>query len=225
MFEGMESIIAIITSAIALITTIYKTCFKTEASRSQAYYKKILVPFVIEYKKKSDIVPTKFLKNIVKRSNDNIPKYIFFLMEQGEDEKLKKVLIYDYFDIYHNEENKMSGIIRMIYRAVAYFIFIISFIILFYSGYFMAVVFYTILFSTYQLISEELNGAIIQSGAGESIFLLAIIAIVMFGMSIFCAVIASELNVDNYTLKEKKIKRLIERRVKTYDKKMRMFVL
>ena len=225
MFESIQSIIAIATSAIVLLTTIYKICFKNEISRSAAYYNKVLVPFVIKYKKKSNIKPTKFLKSVVKRNNDNIPKYIFYLMEKEDDEKLKKVLIYDYFDIYNNDDNTMTRIMRGINRAIAYFLFFISFFALFESCYCMSIVVYTVLALGYQLISKEMNSLIIQTELKGNIFWMAVIAIILFGISLLCVVIAREINVDTYTLKEKKIKRLIERRVKTYDKKKEMFVL
>ena len=63
MFQSMESIIAVITSIITLAVTIYEICFKNEKSRSDTYYKELLVPFIIEYKKKSDIIPIEFLEN------------------------------------------------------------------------------------------------------------------------------------------------------------------
>ena len=71
----------------------------------------MLKPFVVAYKINLDINITSFVYSKVDRSNDNIPKYVFYLIDkcQKEDEIedkcidnqniLKKVLIHDYFNL------------------------------------------------------------------------------------------------------------------------------
>lgn len=49
--------------------------------------------------------------------------------------------------------------------------------------------------------------------------------ILFFFLSILCVKIASDTNEDIYTVKKKKIKKLIDKRVKTYDKRIKTVVI
>lgn len=225
MFKNIESIIAIITAAISLLITIYKMVFKHNVGRSKAYYQDILIPFIDAYTKNNNIKPTRFLKNIAKRTNDNIPKYIFYLIDNKQDEKLKKVLIYDYFDIYHNDDNTMRKITKGIQKVLSYILFCFSFLALFFSSYCIALAIYTLFSNIYYIFSNNIEFKNVLSQQLKQFYFQVTMSFLFFGISLLCVKVSSIFSDDTYTLKEVKIKHLINKRVQTYDKKYDTFVL
>ena len=118
MVEKVNTAVALITAIIGVISTVYKIGFKKNDERLNAYYKNVLKPFIVEYKNNKKVNAAKFMKSVVNYDDDFVPKYVFSLMHSESKEELKKVLIYDYFELYHNDDNIMKMIINKIYRMI-----------------------------------------------------------------------------------------------------------
>ena len=165
------------------------------------------------------------MKDIAKRDNDNIPKYVFFLMDDGESEKLKKVLIYDYFDIYPNDSTKMNQIMSIINKSIIYIQFGLSIACIF--GGAMCVVQAIINFGAD--IYWGVRGTVSIDNFSMSNWMLYTLQI---GTGIFLWIVAvgvvtyaKYIDKDTYTVKEKKIKKMISKKIKIYDKKSKKYFI
>ncbi len=210
--EKVTTVIAVISAVIGVITTIYKMLLKKDVKRIERYYEEILKPFIIDYHKDENVNVIKFLDDKAERGNDAIPKYIFYLIDNDKEksEDLKKVLLYDYIDIYPNDNNRMLRLMEMISKFWAFVIFAISFSAFLYGV--VSFLFSLILFL--QFFSENMRQAF-------ELFGLSIICIIIFGVGIQ---MIGLLNEDMYTLKEKKIQKMIQRKIKFYDKNITKFI-
>ena len=133
--ENVTMVIAAISAVIGVTATIYKILFRSDAKRVEKYYEEILKPFIIDYHKDRNMNVINFLDNKAERDNDVIPKYIFYLIDNGKEksEDLKKVLLYDYIDIYPNDNNKMLRFMEMISKFLAFVMVAMSFSFLLYE--------------------------------------------------------------------------------------------
>lgn len=96
----IQSAIAIISSLITTIILIYQTGFKNNQERERKYYEELLMPFMQKYFNNKNINAYRYCKNKVLYTNENIPMYISFLIHTKDKEKLKKILICDYFELF-----------------------------------------------------------------------------------------------------------------------------
>ena len=214
MIDSWQGIITFIVSVIGMLTTIYKIGFKDEQNRTQAYYKETLLPFIVAYQKNSNMNTIKFLKDAVKRDNDNVPKYVFYLLDNQERDKLRKVLLYDYFDLYHNDDNTMRRIMKWISRFLVYLLFGASLFITFYGSFFLVSGVLSILMDLVHGFDGTINGVDTWKWSLKNIFL----GLVSIFLSIVYISLVKKINDDRYTFKKKKIERLINKKVKLYDK-------
>lgn len=210
--ENVTMVMAAISAVIGVIATIYKMLFRNDVKRVEKYYEEILKPFIIDYHKDRNVNVINFLDNKAERDNDVIPKYIFYLLDNGKEksEDLKKVLLYDYIDIYPNDNNKMLRFMEMISKFLVFVMFTMSFSFLLYG----AVSFSFCLILFLQFISENIRLAFELLG-------LSIICFVSSGVSIQMTRLINE---DMYTLKEKRIRKLIQRKIKYYDKNITKYI-
>lgn len=223
MDEIINAIVALITAIIGVLGTVYKIGFKKNDERLNEYYKNVLKPFIVEYKKNKKVNAAKFMKNVVKYDDDFVPKYVCSLMNSESKEELKKVLIYDYFEFYCNDSNIMKRIIDKIYKTMTFVIFFFSFVLLFYGIFDFSSGFYMIVPFNIYSVSKNTESAMFENDFQYIVRMLR--GILFFFLSILCVKIASDSNEDIYTVKKKKIKKLINKRVKTYDKKIETVVL
>lgn len=224
MIEKINAIIALITVIIGVLGTVYKIGFKKNDERLDEYYKSVLKPFIVEYKKNKKINTVKFLKDVVMHDEDYVPKYVFSLMHSESKEELKKVLIYDYFEFYRNDDNIMKKIIRTVGRVSAFSLFFFSFFLLLFCIIYILSIFYMLPVDIYDMLNN-LEVASITFIKIKVYTFKIISGLVLFLLSILCVKLASDTNEDIYTVKKKKIKKLIDKRVKTYDKKIETVVL
>ena len=210
--ENVTMVIAAISAVIGVTATIYKMLFRSDAKRVEKYYEEILKPFIIDYHKDRNMNVINFLDNKAERDNDVIPKYIFYLIDNGKEksEDLKKVLLYDYIDIYPNDNNKMLRFMEMISKFLAFVMVAMAFSFLLYGA--VCISFSLILFL--QFISENIRLAFELLG-------LSIICLAFSGVSIQ---ITRLINEDMYTLKEKRMRKLIQRKTKYYDKNITKYI-
>lgn len=220
--ENLERILAIITSVIGSITAIYKIGFKTNHKRTEEYYQKILIPFVTKYKKDNNINTIRFLDKKLKVKNENVPKYIFYLMDEQRETDLKKVLIYDYLDIYHNDNATMNQILRSINKALSYVMFFLSFIFLYFGIMSIMIVFYSIITDAFYDI-KGINS--IQLSNSEWNIWQIIIGAIFIVCSFLLIIFVKFWNEDMYTVKKDKIEKIISKKVRIYDKRKDNYVV
>ena len=198
MLDNIQAIIALITSIISVWGAIYKVALQKGHNREEAYYEQILKPFIVELHKNSNINPIKFLQKMAKRNNDNIPKYIFYLMDKKENEKLKKVIITDYLEFYHNDDNVMSKVGRIINKVVVYGFNVMAIFTIFYTCVYVVRASSTI-GTDFEL---EINGVIFNSITWWLVEMG--MALLLFGTSILCVKVASWLDNDIFTYKKER---------------------
>ena len=218
----MEKIITLMASVIGVCVTIYKIGFKKDRGRLEAYYNKILKPFICVYHKNSNINAVKYLKPILKREDDDIPKYVFYLVDKKMSEKLKAVLLYDYAEIYKNESNTMSRVLKGFSRVLCYLEFFISIFFVVLGAMLLVLSSYNVLL----YVVSHINGDIIwfvliEDNMRE--FMNIASAFVSWLLGAFVLRIAKWMNTDTYTLEEKRIKRIIEKKEKIYNKRRKGF--
>lgn len=216
MAENLESIIGCITAIVGLVTLIiteYKRNIYKQ-SKEDYYYRNLLKPFIKAYINKKDIDVMTFVKNTIKRDDDNIPKYIYYLIEKKNPDLLK-VLIYDYCDLYQNEENRRVKLLNGISKCSYFVLFLMSLIMLLVGAYAVVEEIFFICAKFLQLILE--GYVEFQKGWEDGIKLL-IIVIICFASFFSANLVIRELNYDRYTIKKRKIKRIVNTCAKTYNK-------
>ncbi|MEE1082117.1 MAG: hypothetical protein UH850_00010 [Paludibacteraceae bacterium] len=219
--EKWKEIISLIVSLVGTLTAFFKMSgFKKGHEREKAYYENILKPFVVEYKRNDSINAVEFLSSRLKRSDDNVPKYIFFLYDNKGEDSLKKVMLYDYFDLYRNDENTMVRIMKGITKAMQYLLFGLTLVFAFYASFFFGSAILSIIF-------------IITNGLGKpktvfndwnlirDSFLQGALCL---GLSYLFAFLVKIMNDDRYTLEKRKIKKLISKKEKSYDKHKERYI-
>ena len=134
MQKKISFIVNIIILFIAMCTPIYNTFFKRSIKREREYYNKILIPFV-ENLKSGNEDALQEVKSQIKYTDECIPKYILYLVDISQhqidstitDKKLSKVLIYDYMDIYPNNDNRMIRVARESMKVLVYLLLFLAF--------------------------------------------------------------------------------------------------
>ena len=220
----MESVISIVTSLIGCITLFVKTFFGKSQKREKEYYEKILRPYVLELSKNKKLSTLSIVKGLADRNNDDIPKYIFYLLDNEQEEKLNKVIIYDYWLLYPNDENTVykvgDGLIKLLYY-VLYFIAI--YLLVYGILYLMYGAWALLLF-----LKDLMKSLMVEGGTAEGIR----DVLKPFFISVFCLAFGvgiikmnTYMNEDRYEIKSKKIIAMIERRVKKYNKASYKFMI
>lgn len=224
MWENISSFIAIIGSLIAICTTIYKKIFKNGFKREQEYYRKVLLPYV-EKNKSGNANALHEIIIQIKRTDEYIPKYIWYLIDKSQNQTdnatsnddLHKVLIYDYLDIYPNDDNMMGRLAGIVTKIATDVMTFLAFIILVFGSIICVAVFNKLFpIGTGKII--DLAAFNIKSL--QELFL-GIGCMVVYVVTIYVAMI---INQDRYTAKKKKIETMINRKVKDYDKHVEDYV-
>ena len=225
-----SKIIALIVSAIGAGVTFYNTFFKSESKRKKKYYESLLQPFIRECDKGEAFNTAEFVKNTADRVDDNIPKYIFYLVDlqtaaQNSKEKheptednLKKVLIADYLNLYPNENTKKCDFFDIIRKLFDYTLILLSFYFIFLGA----------LIISNQCLSLVSN--ILTNSNAIFDYLFSSLKTVLLGILIlfigaFPVLLTEWLSKDIYTVKKKRIQKIISTKIKRYDKRIDEYVL
>lgn len=168
-------------------------------------------PFIKAYHKDKDINIVKFLNKKVQRDNDAIPKYIFYQLDKEKSEDLKKTLLYDYSCIYPNESNKIMKFIETFEKLLKFITLVLSFTLFIFAT--ICLSFTLILFILYLF--------------GSNIAFLDLFwpSIACFIISIIIFQVYKLIDKDMYTLKECKIQKLVNQKIKNYDKNGNKYIL
>lgn len=215
MIDKLVSIVGLVVSSTGVLTAIYKIGFQRDNKRENTYYKQLLSPFICAYKKNRNINAIDFVKSNIKEDSDFIPKYVFLLMQEGEGEKLQKVLICDYCEFYQNEDNKVKKIMRIVLKASIYTLILLALFMIFLGGKYFA--------DGLIDIGQHLNDIFVKR---QFEYLVNVRnGLVFFGMSLVTMWVSLFLNKDRYTLKKRKARKIINKEVKIYDNKISNIIL
>ena len=234
MLDTASKLIALIVASVGAITTIFNTFLLNEKKRKQAYYDCLLKPFVMAYKQDPDINPITFVQSIIKREDDNIPKYIFFLLDTeklqnqenhknsadlaSNSEKLKKVLIDDYINLYPNSRNKKLNLFEAVQKVIDYLLFLVMFLCVIIGSFVMT----SAILLLISFLFAETPPAVSDCWNNLKNILIGI-AIAFAGL--IPIKISEWTSQDMYTIKKSRIQKIISEKVDRYDSRIDEFVL
>lgn len=253
MLDVLSKVVALVAAAIEARRVAYNSAPKGVRDRKQAYYNKLLKPFLLEYKVNKNLCTSQFVMNKVTRDDDDIPKYVFYLADEinrkrkeifalqnnkanqednidsiiknianiaikEDDEKLRKVLIDDYLNLYSNEFNKKKGLFARVQKLSNYFLFLLSFAFIFAGA-------LIIVNEVISVISSLFTGAgsdAINWGQ-SSLKVLTGLVVPLIGLA---PVKVSEwLSDDMYTTKKKHILKEINKKADRYDERFHEYII
>ena len=215
MIDIVSKIVALIVATVGAATTVFNIFFKGDRGRKQAYYDSILKPFAVAYKKDPATNAIEFVKSRAERDNDNIPKYIFYIVDmqptQDDDSLLKKVLIDDYLNLYPNDYNNKRNVFETVQKLLDYMMFILLFLFIFIGAFVMTSGITTLISF---LFAETLPPfADWWNGIKE-----ALVGIAISLTGVFPVKLSEWLSKDMYTVKKSRIQKLINKKVRRYDR-------
>jgi len=219
MIDIASKIVALIVATIGAATTIFNIFFKGERGRKQEYYNGILKPFAVAYKKDPSINAIDFVKNRAEHGNDNIPKYIFYLIDsQDDDTLLKKVLIDDYLNLYPNEYNKKRNLFETVNKLLDYLMFLLLFLFVFMGALVMTSGSMTLISF---LFAEKLPPLVDWwNGIKETLIGIAISLVGLIPVKL-----SEWLSKDMYTVKKSRIQKMITKKARRYDRSFDDYIL
>ena len=184
----------------------------------------VLIPYIQAYKSGNENALQDII-NQIKRTDEYVPKYIWYLIDEFQNkthnvtssERLQKVFIYDYLDIYPNDDNMMSRLARIIIKILTYIIIWLAFTFLVMGSVSFAVV----INKLFPIGTGKIIDLLAINITSLHELLLGIGCMVLYVVTIYAAII---INQDRYTAKKKKIESMINRKVKDYDKHVEDYV-
>ena len=227
MQENINFIEAIVTSLITMCTLIYNTFFKGGFKREKQYYNKILIPF-IEALKAGNENALQEIKDQINHTDECVPKYVIHLINTSQiqtdntitDKKLLKVFIYDYLDIYPNDDNRMDQLPCIILKIFTYFKFFLAFLFLMVGNMYLFIIINS--FLQYGMDNGFISSFTSNIRRIDCFEILR--AVICYGLYVAVIFWAKNSNIDRYTTRKKKIEKMICRKVKAYDKRNDKYV-
>ena len=216
----------IIAATIVTVAGVIIAYFNVEQDKyeelKKEYFTNVLEIFFAEYVKNNNIdVVNNFNQDFTNRPKF-IPSYIYYLIRENENEKLKKVLIIDYIESYPSLSNNISNTLDKFIRrfafleSIVYIIVMLMCILMSLQGILGCIDY----LKSYYL--DGISGTMTSFGVEMSpiIFysLYIVLAIIFIGILKFTLdnVINS---IDEYSLKRKTIQSIVNKKVKKYNKK------
>lgn len=222
MLDIASKIVALVVATIGAATTVFNIFFKGERGRKQAYYDSILKPFAVAYKKDPSTNAIEFVKGRAEQDNDNIPKYIFYLVDmqlnQDDDTRLKKVLIDDYLNLYPNEYNKKRNLFETVHKLLDYLMFLLLFLFVFMGALVMTSGIMTLISFLFAETPHPFTDwweGIKEALIGIGISLIGLIPVKL----------SEWLSKDMYTVKKSRIQKMINKKVRRYDRSFDDYIL
>lgn len=216
MVDAIASLITALATCGGLIIPIF---MRKNKDRQEKYYKKVLLPFVVAYHENNQMdVVSYFIKRHT-RDKEFIPPYTFFICDNPEsdedtpNETLKKVLLMDYKKYYRNYDNSVMlamGKINNILEIVACMLVLIFIFLL---AYIAASELISMILSISKATKIINIITIIGNHIGPIICLCIMILFSSFAFTYFQKKID-----DEYSLRIKKIKKIIASKVSSYNK-------
>lgn len=127
----MEKFFTVFTGVLSALICVIKFYFdlkknSTKISLKEKYYRKILIPFYVKYKKKKNNGDfcKKFINKKRKKYIECIPTYVIKILEK-EPEKLYMMLIFDYVHMRENDttfRNKINDNFSKLFNTLLYYL-------------------------------------------------------------------------------------------------------
>lgn len=203
--DNYASIIPLIISVIVTINTFSK--LEKSNKLSEDYFEKAISLYVKEYKGNPNINPLDFIKQRFNIKDYFIPNYIFYLVDNGQKEKLHKILMVDYRQKYPNKEN---NIFNGIYNISVIFMYILAF------AYIALITIVSILGIT--IFISLIKDMVIYQTMDSNNIRDMIILILIFIASIIMIFLFKIIIHDDYVIKNKQIEKVIKRKEKQFEK-------
>lgn len=227
MQDNIKFIVSIVVSIITTCTLIYNTFFKGRYKREREYYNKVLMPFIKKLKAGNENA-LKEIKKKISTTDEFVPKYVIYLMDSARntkdaklvDEKLAKIFIYDYLDIYPNDNNRMSKLMRIICKIAEYALCIAAYFFLLHGCIYIVMALGFFCVNVYDRRVDLLSA----SKTDMRIVYLILVAIVCFAVCYGVLFTIKIINDDRYTIQKKEIEKMIQKKVKIYDKRHDKYV-
>ncbi len=215
----INEIFIAITSLINSIGALIVQFKSKKKNKCEEYYEKVLIPFLTEYHDNSEIDCISFFKQKIKRSDEYVPPYLFYIYDNssGENrdyanEEMKKVLLMDYKKYYKNFSNTALITIE---KIANYLCIVCSIELLALAALFMYLIIYTTTLMLGDLISltkDNMKTLILSLAEECGITFLALLILMVLFYIVFNSI------TDEYSLKIKDIKKIISKKVDNYDK-------
>lgn len=109
---------AVIAGVISFIITIFNKEHIRYEKNKEKYFNDFLIKFYNAYRNNRNINIKKFFNKNYSYLDNYIPTYVNYLIENREFDKLKKVLIVDYFCYYSSESNTVKITFYKIFKPV-----------------------------------------------------------------------------------------------------------
>lgn len=221
--EKIQVFVSVATSIVTFVTLIYNIGIKQGKSREKRYYEKVLRPFMVQWSENHEIDALLTIGNLVKREDDDVPRYVFHLVNKKKEKKLKTVLIYDYLCFYPNDVTSINKILDSISKICYYALFITALIF-----FFLGIVYWEEALSGLILIGYNFiikKEQIMDSGNVDlnmCVYLLSIGGFLILGCIVIMK-LANWVNTDRYSLNKKVINSMIKRKCKRYEKNKKKY--
>lgn len=210
----MKDYIALITAGISVVIAII-ACFNKEQEKGeklQDEYFKILTEY-FEIKKANPYMNTLEYIRKFKFKKCCIPSYIFYVADQNDEERLKKLLLVDYWDYYPNVVNNTNKVLEKFDKLI-YFIGKISLIL-------------WAMFVLSVIVMEPISIISNFSKINEGNIFMIIVAALLIDSILIVSVFLSKNQVDSwgneldiYSMNIKTIHKTIKRKEKRYKKRI-----
>lgn len=226
--EILKGILNLIVSAIAAIGVLYNTYFKKSDVRVRKYYEEILCPFIEKYSPKTpqqqpNKKAIKWVKSKVKRSDETVSKYVTYVLEHKSINDAEKVLLTDYYSLYDNKGNRFCNNLGKFQTLLSQISLLYSIVLIIMACTLFSVKIVT--YITYIINSLDRISNTITSIANSfpNCLINELKAYVLVLSLYFVGTYLSKLSFysdsDMYTLNIRQIEKLIDRKIKEYDKK------
>ncbi|MBE6061213.1 MAG: hypothetical protein E7215_13740 [Clostridium sulfidigenes] len=218
-FKLLGIVGAIITFIITFFNKEQSKCGKLE----QEYFEKLLVLYVNEYMKNNEVNSIRFIKKKFNRRDYFIPSYIFYLVDKGDKVLLHKVLIEDYREKCPNNANVILKTMDNIFHTMNFIVIFIYYIFIFVVGILFLMTLKELFNIAYYFINDIASGMNISNSniSNLKFYIVAMIIMVIILILIlilwFLKFFINNIN-DDYTMIDKKIKGIVEKKKRRYDK-------
>lgn len=207
-----------------LITFFNKEHSKYEENKEK-YFDDFLVKFYNVYRSNNNINIRKFFNKNYSYVDTYIPGYINYLLEKKEYNKLKKVLVVDYFCYYPSVRNSISAVLHKIFDRAWFIQYCILFLSTMIMGFFTTSL---IPMSIDEVIGRIKNTHYSSIGKIPAPIFMTVILFIMGLLTYVMKIIIDSawIRNDMYTYDEKNIKKIITSKEKQYIKlKQRVYFL
>jgi len=210
-------LITVLASVIFAIITSFNKQQETGELLQDEYFKTILLAYYEVRKVRPDINAIEYI-NKFKFKKYCIPSYIYYVADQDDEEKLRKLLLVDYWDNYPTIINNTNKVMDKFFKIV-YFLFNILLMLMIVALLYLITTVITAIFTN---LSEILNNGYIKIYIGILIISLAFfIVILVFKNNI----ISFGKDIDQYSMDIKTIKKIVVKKEKIYKQRKNKYYL